>query len=92
MRRMQCLESFIAGICGIPEYRSRVQKLVQSALPENQRTLSAKSAGEGIIQSFTLQCYQTGTFCSLAFAHFFSMERSLPSVWNMVNLWIGNVP
>lgn len=42
MRRMQCLESFTAGICGIrnteAEYRSWYSRL----LPENQRTLSAR--------------------------------------------------
>lgn len=42
MRRMQCLESFTAGICGIRNTEAEYRSWYSRPLPENQRTLSAR--------------------------------------------------
>ena len=90
MRRMQCLESFTAGICGIrnteAEYRSWYSRL----LPENQRTLSARVWRRHYTERFHLTVLPDWNVLQPVHLHIsFSMEWSLPSVWNMsLNLWI----
>ena len=78
MRRMQCLESFIAGICGIrnteAEYRSWYSRL----LPENQRTLSARVWRRHYTERFHLTVLPDwNVFAACAFAHFLQYGMKL---------------
>lgn len=78
MRRMQCLESFIAGICGIrnteAEYRSWYSRL----LPENQRTLSAMSVAKVLYGEVSpYSATRLERFWRPAFAHFLQYGMKL---------------
>ena len=77
MRRMQCLESFIAGICGIrnteAEYRSWYSRFCRKTRGHYQQSVAKALYGEVSPYSAT----RLERFAACAFAHFLQYGMKL---------------